>query len=108
MKKVRDLLDKAAKKGTPILQIGVMENGVYGVRVDREVIFMNGDKDVWLVPEGTSFLIREGQSLLIDLPQSHSEIKPLCTVEEFNVITQEAKKDVETQLLERADPTKEC
>lgn len=108
--KFEKAIDIASRMDTPIIRLAVLDDGGWVVESDREIILMNGDQEVFILPPMTEIYL-EGESMGISLPNECSCgecVEPIGTVADFNEYILKAKRTVEERMFDQADPTKVC
>lgn len=108
--KFEKAIENATRMDTPIIRLSILEEGGWVVESDREVILMNGDQEVFILPPMTEIYL-EGESMGISLPVDcpcDDCANPIGTVADFNEYLLKAKRTVEERLFDQADPTKVC
>jgi hypothetical protein len=102
-------MDRAARGSFPCCLVAKQEDQ-WVVTIDREIIFMNGDQEVFILPPMTEIYLKEGLPVInIGIPPAAiGPKKPLGSTKDFKAYLLAAKEEVEERMMGKADPMKEC
>lgn len=108
--KFEKAIDAASRMDSPVIRLSILEGGGWVVESDREIILMNGEQEVFILPPMTEIYL-EGEMMGIGLPDDcpcADCAEPIGTVADFNEYLLKAKRTIEERLFDQADPTKVC